>query len=560
MYRYPNCTFPILVAFLFLSFQLLAQSNKIDQSSDLSTAMKESAALSKKDPEVAILKLKKLRDENIKSNPQKAVYYVCAIIDVLGRNKGDNHELLKESEIGLQLATELNDYKSLTFIYQYRSFAYMSAGLLDQCYRELVKAIPYTKKIRNSNSKNIALTELYDYISLYYEQINDTGNERLYLNKSIATSKLITDSSKMLVTKARLFEHLGKMFYKNKQFDSSEFYLLEAYKLRNHITTALYPYDKALVFVYLSNFYYQQKDYRKAIQYAQIGLKIKKETKLPQLTKNFYNVLFRSYLETNQIDSSKYFSKLYYSMQDSLEIATKSGLNTTIERQNKTTEIAHAISIKKIIMIGVSILIILSMLTLYWIRISRKRLHQKYEDLITKIKQEAIDQPIETYTSSNLANESTNDIDADKNTNDINVEESTNSITTEERSNKEGIYIPEETVAILLKKLDKFERSAKYIKKNITLSSMAIDLNTNTRYISEIIKEYRKKNFNNYINGLRIEFITKKLYEDPQFRKYKVAYLAEYSGFSSGINFTYIFKKETGMTPSYFINQLEKQD
>lgn len=98
------------------------------------------------------------------------------------------------------------------------------------------------------------------------------------------------------------------------------------------------------------------------------------------------------------------------------------------------------------------------------------------------------------------------------------------------------------------------------MKNNLTLSTLSHDLDFNTRYITEIIKSYRGKNYNNYINGLRIDFITKKLYEDPQFRKYKIAYLADYSGFSSGTSFTTIFKKETGMTPSYFISQLEKKE
>jgi YesN/AraC family two-component response regulator len=35
-------------------------------------------------------------------------------------------------------------------------------------------------------------------------------------------------------------------------------------------------------------------------------------------------------------------------------------------------------------------------------------------------------------------------------------------------------------------------------------------------WVRKIIKEYQGKNFNNYINGLRIEFITEKLYNNPE--------------------------------------------
>lgn len=264
-----------------------------------------------------------------------------------------------------------------------------------------------------------------------------------------------------------------------------------------------------------------------------MGLEISKDSKQLIIRKGFYNILHKAYLETNQIDSSKYFSRLYTTVSKSLDSTRHAGLNSTFERQNELNELDRKTSIKKIIVIGLSILMIISVLSVYYIRKSRKRLHQKYEDLKIKINQLTTDKTIEASTSA---------------------------LENKEESAKDGIYIPDETVAVLLKKLDKFERSAKYIKKNITLGSMATDLDTNTRYISELIKEYRGKNFNNYINGLRIAFITEKLYHDPQFRKYKVAYLAEYTGFASGTSFTTIFKKETGMTPSYFISQLEKED
>lgn len=48
------------------------------------------------------------------------------------------------------------------------------------------------------------------------------------------------------------------------------------------------------------------------------------------------------------------------------------------------------------------------------------------------------------------------------------------------------------------------------------------------------------------------------LASDPDYREYKISYLAEISGFSSREVFTITFKKETGVNPSYFINNLKK--
>ncbi|MDQ0065761.1 hypothetical protein [Chryseobacterium lathyri] len=71
---------------------------------------------------------------------------------------------------------------------------------------------------------------------------------------------------------------------------------------------------------------------------------------------------------------------------------------------------------------------------------------------------------------------------------------------------KGSIRIPEDTVKSLLEKLEKFEASEKYLRKDASLTWLANNLNTNTKYLSEIIKIEKGKNFSNYINGLRINF------------------------------------------------------
>jgi len=121
-------------------------------------------------------------------------------------------------------------------------------------------------------------------------------------------------------------------------------------------------------------------------------------------------------------------------------------------------------------------------------------------------------------------------------------------------------YISNGTANIILKKLIKFEKDYKYLKKDITLTWVASHLNTNTKYLSETIKIHRGKNFNNYINGLRISYITYMLYKKPEYREYKVASLARECGYSSSQVFVIAFKKENGIPPSYFIANLRSEN
>jgi YesN/AraC family two-component response regulator len=122
-------------------------------------------------------------------------------------------------------------------------------------------------------------------------------------------------------------------------------------------------------------------------------------------------------------------------------------------------------------------------------------------------------------------------------------------------SNKNGIA--NETEKDLLARLENFENFELFLKKDITLTSVSTMFSTNTKYLSEIIKKYRSQNFNNYINSLRIDYIVHKLYSEPRYRDYKISYLADQCGFATYQVFILAFRKQNGVTPSYFIQNLK---
>lgn len=113
------------------------------------------------------------------------------------------------------------------------------------------------------------------------------------------------------------------------------------------------------------------------------------------------------------------------------------------------------------------------------------------------------------------------------------------------------------TENILLKKLADFEKSDEYTNSAISLQSLAKKLETNTKYLSETINSQKQKNFNAYINELRITYIINKLREDPLYRKYKIKYLAEESGFTTHSAFAAVFKSFTGLSPINYIQLLK---
>ena len=116
--------------------------------------------------------------------------------------------------------------------------------------------------------------------------------------------------------------------------------------------------------------------------------------------------------------------------------------------------------------------------------------------------------------------------------------------------------LSEKTENFLLEKLDKFEKSELYLNNKISLTTLAKKLNTNTKYLSETINTTKNKNFNAYINELRVNYIINKLKTEPIYRDYKIKYLAEISGFSSHSLFTVVFKNITTLSPNEFIKAL----
>jgi AraC-like DNA-binding protein len=127
------------------------------------------------------------------------------------------------------------------------------------------------------------------------------------------------------------------------------------------------------------------------------------------------------------------------------------------------------------------------------------------------------------------------------------------------RNENKGIgNINKDTIADILKQLEKFEKDKKFLAKDLTSAKLAAIFNSNSKYLSKIIYQYRGKKFVRYIADLKINYLIKLLKEDSKIRKYSNSALAEEVGFSSTKTFTQAFFTEAGCPTSYFIEELNK--
>lgn len=175
-------------------------------------------------------------------------------------------------------------------------------------------------------------------------------------------------------------------------------------------------------------------------------------------------------------------------------------------------------------------------------------LYYKSEKKYKKIAQELLQS---VYSNSKDNIHVTKDHDEDISTNVVGFQNTESKI----------IRVTSEDVAQnILKELDSFEKKELFLQKGITLNSVAKKVKTNTRYLSEIINFYKKKNFATYLNDLRIDYAINRLAKDRKFRSYKIPFIAEELGYNNEQAFTLAFKKRTGTTLSIYLKEIESQE
>jgi len=91
-----------------------------------------------------------------------------------------------------------------------------------------------------------------------------------------------------------------------------------------------------------------------------------------------------------------------------------------------------------------------------------------------------------------------------------------------------------------------------YTEPSLTLRKLSAKMELNTNKLSWLINEVIGKNFNEYVNGLRLEAF-KKNAASPNYREYSLLGIALDCGFNSKSVFNEFFKKQEGITPSAWL-------
>lgn len=433
-----------------------------------------------------------------------------------------------------EIALKLKNYQILTASYMYKGDAFVRLGMEREAKDYLDLALKYDKEISNNIDKDMLLSSIYTVFGALY---SGKKNKDLVVNSYQKALNIIEALPTENMNKLQRVRYFYLLIFNNMNMGTSYAYYhtppqldkAEYYFLKTLAFSTSHPNEFRIaamnVYYSVAYFYFLKKDYSKCIIYSEKLLEVEKKRKNPEIRLYAYENMKESYDALENLPQQNKYLKLYSQLSDSLaKIKNKSVISHTEEKEFETKKEVKYLFIS-IIVIG----IIVSLIGIYFY-IKNKKLKRKYFSLIQ-----------------NLGNNNNSilSIDSKSKIGDNEIIKSNISLDKEKE---------------LLKKLNAFEESGKFLRKNLTLSYMSNLFNTNPKYLSQLIREHKGQNFSSYINNLRINYITQKLYNTIIYREYKISYLAEECGYASPQVFINAFRKETGMTPSYFINELKNQN
>ncbi|CAL2110903.1 Tetratricopeptide repeat protein [Tenacibaculum sp. 190130A14a] len=465
-----------------------------------------------------------------------------------------------EKERLISIAETLDLKKELTLCYFYFGYSYFLQGLWKESIDDYNNALTISREIGFTSMESASLTQLgtiksyigdYNgalkaqkkalqlnlsakkdpnnhiekarlrsqvaslyYISLSYLKIKEKDSALWYVNKALSLNTTVKDTC---LNKA-LYRNLGLVKILQHNFDEAILQFDRSKKI-------CLPISKSEKLALSSNYgraYIGKKEYHKAIQILQKGLDdyvVKPEEE--GLMEDHYKLLAKAYKYYGDIEKSNiYFEKYIHTTNEFRKIQDKAILKFKDEElENFKAELHTINSEKNSLQYAIWLTLLISsalvgvILKLYN---NQKKHNRNFKETIE--------------TNNNVSDNSSKESGDSEVNNTIKIK--------------------------ILENLKRLEEQEYYLKKECNSYNLAKKIDTNTTYLSKVINSHYQKNFNGYINDLRINYVIKRLKNDTQFRQYSIQSIAEEIGYKSADSFSKYFKKKTGLNPSFYIKEL----
>ncbi|WP_379963261.1 helix-turn-helix domain-containing protein [Epilithonimonas sp. UC225_85] len=457
----------------------------------------------------------------------------------------------------------------------------LSASLLQQV-GEITEAVNFASKaetILKDSEDYIWKAKISGFLASQYRQLKLVKESKKYINQTLESIAKINDPR--IVNQTMGFVMQEKAYYEiemkdyrksisfvkeaNRYFDLSgqtnpflmanndQLLGLNYYHLKDDDKALVYynqaleklvqmpdNYLKALVLNGIAQVYISKKNAEKAKKYIDESQSLAKESKYLSLKKEIYSTSQQYYALVNDIKNLQETKLKQDSVVEKIEDKSSKFISDSYSGLKNRNEIIQKETENKSIILEIALLILFCGIVYFLIyRNRQKKNFETIKKILDETKQSKViesEMPVIDFENDDPAGYH---IDA-----------------AVETVENQSMMTPATKKKILIK-LDKFEQSKLFIKSAVSLPYLASYCSTNTKYLSYVLNNYKKKDFTNYINELRIGYIIEKLSSDPQYHKYKISTLAEEAGFSSQSKFAAAFRKVTSVSPSQFLEHLK---
>lgn len=427
--------------------------------------------------------------------------------------------------------SEANDF-TLTTIAVKHNLAYFKdqIGAYDEALTILKESRKVILEKADSDSSSLFKNDMLQ--TMVFGKLHQPDSVFFYGNRALEFAKANKDQ----FSESGIYEFLGTAYAEKNQFD-------EAFKALNKADSMGVSFGNDIVLMRtrfaLASVHYKVKDYDKVIEILENSIALTERKNLNYYNNdNNYKLLAKAYKEKGNYEKANYYFEKYiqkYDFNKDLHQIIDTGFNEkkVEEFRNELQQLKKAKTKQEnyVLYLGLGAILLTLVLGIVLINYYRnkKRNELKFKSLHQKLNALKSDERIEIVNTQGEVLEETSASD-----------------------------VGAEVTQQILEGLQKLEKQEYFLKQDCNAYNVAKKIKTNTSYLSKVVNFHFQKNFNTYINDLRINYAIVRLENDTRFRSFSIQSIAEELGYKSADSFTKYFKQNTGLNPSFYIKQLNQ--
>lgn len=491
----------------------------------------------------------------------KAYYYIANCY----YNMGANSDALQPIELALANSTDSTDIVLLYNVALLHGHILSELGEDSKALKAYVKAQEYAEEINNPEYEISVLTNI-----AYIKKIHKDFQEAINMYKTVLQKlETLEESQNNNVYKAIALMNIADTYLWLQKTDDASYYNEQGLKLSSRLNMELLHHpmlmNKAIIYYqkevygeciklakqiatltkddekkslhltalfYLGKSSYKLKNYEEAIAFLEEVLQaINSSSTVDVNEKELHEFLALLYNKVGNAEKNLFHFKKYVELEkkqsaEDLKINNETHeLVDLVSVQSEIREIkaslADETNSKRVISIVALLLLVLLIISSIYYKRKGRIIKQKFDKLLEKV--------------TALEKEETS-----------------------EKAVPKKEKVTDAKAAVILEKIDAFEKRESYLSTECSLGFMAEKLETNTSYLSKVINKYKKKTFTAYITELRINNSLIRLKNDKTLQSYTIKAIAEEFGFKRQETFSKAFKAQTGIYPSQYLKKLRK--